>query len=317
MQRGKRILGLLLAAAMLTLCLSSCHGAVCISDLTVTDAGGKGERVCLIYSPAANDEYLTQGQLLVTFLQKKLRAELGRDATDYTIAYEGLFPAAQVGLADSLYEMSDGEREQGYHAFSLRYSFTDIKDYNTKTSRLYRLSQKLIDDRTDDTYRAGVLDDYVDTLLRVTARTDGNGNPTGQFDVTLTETGAVSYGLVAWAMVWLYQNRHDEAMWLTEDVYYAPFSADETHTMFSALKTQVTVSLGETVRTVTPLTGPVIEGQGEVEGIVFNVTGVLGAAEEKESSVFTVILLCGACLLLGAVSVLFISLRVRRYSLHG
>ena len=306
-KRGGRILCALLVCC-LVFSLVSCRGAVAVSELTISDAGGKGERVCHIYSPAVNDEYLLEGENLVSFLNEKLRASLGASAADYTLAYEGLLPASQVGEVDTLYEMPDEEREKGYHVFSMRYDFSDIKDYNRKTRRLYNLSKSLVLSNTDDTYRVGVLDDYVDTLLRVNERVNESGKPTGQYDVTLTETGSVSYGLVAWAMILLYQNRADETMWQSGTVYYAPFSPDETHTMFSALKTQVTVTVGETVRTVTPVTGPIIEGQGEVEGIIFNVSGILGAAVPEKMPTTWIVLLCVGCVLLGGLVVFLLIL---------
>ena len=308
-KRSVRVLCFVLAAAFLLVFLSSCRGAVCVSELTITDAGGKGERVCLLYAPAVNGEYLDLGEAQVDFLRTKLKNRIGtKESAAYTIAYEGLLPSSQVPSVASQYEMPEEEASLGFHVFSLKYEFDDIKDYNRKTSRLYNLSKALIADASDDTYRVGVLDDYVDSFLRVNERTREDGSPTGQYDVTFTETGAVSYGLVAWAMILLYQNRADETLWKTDEIYYAPFSPDETHTMYSALKTQVTVSVGETVRTVTPLTGPVFEGQGEVEGIVFNVSGILGAAQPKGLPVKWIVLLCVGCVLLGGILVFLLIL---------
>ncbi len=266
-------------AVLLTLCvLGGCRGGVCVSELTVTDAGGGGTRVTYFYSPAVNRSYFVSGEAMVDFLQQYLSGALSSDAGIFVLAYEGHKKVEDVPSVDTLYEMSDEEREKGYDVFSLTYSFSGIQDYNRKTRLLYNLSKEAVMQKNDDTYRVGVLDDYVDTVLKTTPILDKYGEPTGSYDVTLTETGIVSYGIVAWALVALYQQRADTSLWQTEDIYYAPFSPDESHTVFSALKTQTTVTVGETVRTVTPITGPVIEGQGQVEGIVFHVSGTLKEA---------------------------------------
>lgn len=310
MKKALRVVSLLLVLAILSLSLCSCRGAVCISELSITDAKGKGERVCYIYSPATNTAYIDVGQAQADWLNGYLESALGKEvASSYAITYEGRVPSKDAKEVNMLYEMPAAERDLGYDVFKLHYSFNNIKEYNRKTSRLYNLSKKLVETNNDDTYRVGVLDDYVDSVLRITELTTHTGLPTGECSVTLTETGAVSYGIVAWAFIALYQNRSDENMWKTEEIYFAPFSSDETHTMFSALKTQLTVKVGETVRTVTPITGPVIEGQGQVQGIVFNVTGTLESIAEPSvplwivlvisfGGIFLVFLLIGAMMLI-------------------
>lgn len=305
-----RIISMFLVITILSFSLCSCRGAICISELTVTDAKGKGERVCYIYSPAGNTAYINAGQEQADWLNNYLSSALGKEtASIYSITYEGRVSSNDAKDVNILYEMPSAERDLGYDVFKLRYSFSDIKDYNRKTARLYNLSKKMVEINSDDTYRVGVLDDYVDSVLRITELTGYTGLPTGECSVTFTETGAVSYGLVAWAFIALYQNRHDTNMWKTDEIYFAPFSSDETHTMFSALKTQLTVTVGETVRTVTPITGPVIEGQGQVQGIVFNVTGTMESIAEPTvplwivlvvsfGGIFLVFLLIGAMMLI-------------------
>lgn len=281
MKRSHKLLTLLMAMIMTLFCLTGCYGGVCVSELTITDAGGAGTRISYLYSPVVNRSYFTSCDAFVDFLNQYLARALETDAGIFTIRYEGVTDAEDAALVDPLYEMTEEERAKGYDVFSLQYSFSSIRDYNRKTRLLYNLSKDLVMQNNDDTYRIGTLDDYVDTILRVTEITDIYGEPTGFYDVILTETGSVSYGVVAWAMIVLYQQRTNTSLWNTDEIYYAPFSPDETHTIFSAVKTQLTVTVGETVRTVTPVTGPVIEGQGKVEGIVFNVSGTLkGAAPQ-------------------------------------
>lgn len=278
MKRWRTFVALALTVLLTLVCLCGCHGGVSVSELTITDAGGAGTRVCYLYSPVVNRSYFTSCDALVDHLHQFLSRALETDSSSFTIAYEGVTKADDAPLVDPLYEMTDEERAQGYDVFSLSYSFYNIRDYNRKTRMLYDLSKSMAMQETDDTYRVGILDDYVDAVLRVKEITDAHGEPTGLCDVTLTETGSVSYGLVAWAVMALYQQRTNTTLWTTDEIYYAPFSPDETHTLFSALKTQLTVTVGDTVRTVTPITGPLVEGQGEVEGIVFNVSGVLRQA---------------------------------------
>lgn len=315
MRTVRRITCVILTVMLLLISLSSCRGAVCISELTIADASGKGERVCYIYSPATNTAYIEAGQKHADWLNGYLAAALGESAaSSYLITYEGRVASKDVEHVNMLYEMPPAERELGYDVFKLRYSFINIKDYNRKTSLLYNLSKKMAEANTDDTYRVGMLDDYVDTILRITELTDHTGIPTGECTVTLTETGAVSYGIVAWAFIALYQNRMDESLWKTDEIYFAPFSDNETHTVFSALKTQLTVTVGETVRTVTPITGPVIEGQGQVEGIVFNVTGTLPSIADPSLPLWLILTICfgGIFLVFCLIAVMLSILKKRR-----
>ena len=313
-KRILRIISLLLISAFCISLISGCAGAMCVGELTITDAGGAGTRISYIYSPVANSEYIDVGPSQATFLTEYLISALGEtDAAIYKIKYVGVVKKDDAKLVNSFYELSDEEKNLGYHLFSLEYSFSDIKDYNRKTSKLYNLSKNLALDNSDDNYRVGMLDDYVDTVLRITDDADSNGITEEHSTVTLTETGAISYGVVAWAFIALYRSRHDEGMWKNNEVYFAPFSNDETHTIFSALKTQLTVCVGDTVRTVTPLTGSVIEGQGFAEGITFNVTGSLQNAEEP-FPVSYVVIICAAGLLLvsAAAFIIFLIIKKRR-----
>ena len=314
MKKSLRFLCSLLAAAFIALPLSGCHGAVCIGELEITDTDGGGVRTCYVYSPAVNDRYIDQGKAQAEWLSDYLIKAVGeKDASCYEIRYMGNVSAAEAGIADSLYEMTEEERSRGYDVFSLSYSFDSIKDYNAKTRRLYNLSAELVMQTGDDTYRIGVLDDYVDSVLRISDIYDVSGDPTGKCSVTFTETGAVSYGVAAWAFIALYRNRADESMWKTDEIYFAPFSPDETHTVFSALKTQLTVTVGDTSRTVTPITGPVVEGQGEVEGILFNVTGQLYRGTEEPFPVVAVTVAVCACLLVaGAVIIIVLSRKIKK-----
>lgn len=262
----KRILAVVLTAVFALTILSSCHGAVDIQHMEITDIYGGGTRKVCIYSWVGNEEYISLGEKQAKFLREYLREKLGQDAEDYTITYEGI--AQNDGQLEGLFELTDEEKKQGFHLISMTYSFADIDEYNRKTEQIYTLSEELAVSGEDENYGRAKLNEYSPATLSVE-----NGEKEKYYKVSFAEKGQTSVGLTAWAMIALWQERDNTELWENGEVLYEPLTDDVTQTVYSALKTTVNVTVGDESKYIRTVSQTPVMGQATVVGVDYSVSG--------------------------------------------
>ncbi len=271
----KRIITAVLTVLFTLPILCSCHGAVDIQNLEITDIYGAGTRTVCVYSWVGNGDYISLGEKQVEFLNQYLKTALGDDALAYTLKYEGIKENTNNGVptdtqVNELFELTDEEKSMGYNCISMTYSFENIDDYNIKTERIYALSESLAVTGEDENYGRAELEDYSPATIAVKATKEDK-----YYKVSFNEKGQTSVGLTAWALIALWQERNNTELWKTSEIAYEPLTDDETKSIYSALKTTVNVTVGDSSKRIRTVSQTPVLGQGTVEGVDYTVSGII------------------------------------------
>lgn len=268
----KRIFAAFFTAIILVTLLSSCHGAVDIQYMKINDINGGGTRKVCIYSWVGNEEYISLGESHVDFLESYLKKEIGEDAKNYTFKYEGIVENTGDMPTDAqindLTELTNEEKAQGYHCISMEYSFENIDEYNIKTERIYSLSEELALSGEDENYGRAALDEYSPATL-IVKKTEEKY----YYEVTFNEKGQTSVGLTSWAMIALWKERENPALWNNSEITYEPLTDDVAKSMYLAQKTTVNITVGDNSKRIRTVAQTPVLGQAEIVGVDYTAQG--------------------------------------------
>lgn len=226
----KRICCIALAVVLVAVlfAMTGCTSASEASQMTVTDASGKGTIISDVLIPvddaSGNAYYVKDVQKIAEHLNEKVD-ELTETKDIYEVTYAG-------------------QNEKGEHIVRMTFSFDDINDYNRKTMRLYN-SQP----RSARNSISGMPETYAEIAPTWTLSDNGDGT----YKATFSQSAYAFTVMNLWAYQYLLKNDIENAWDNTGDQQAAQYSifGETANTFVRSIGATLTLTLGDATQTVT------------------------------------------------------------------
>lgn len=206
-----------------------CTSASEASQMTITDASGKGTIISDVIIPldsaSGNSYYVKDVQKLAEHLNEKVDS-LTETKDIYEVVYAG-------------------QNGNGEHIIRMTFSFDDINDYHRKAMRLYNCQP-----RSARNSVSGMPETYAE--IAPTWKLTDNGD--GTYNATFSQSAYAFTVMNLWAYQYLLNNDIENAWDNTGDqqaAQYSLFSDQSTASFVRSIGAAVTLTIGDTSKTIT------------------------------------------------------------------